>query len=324
MGEEKKRGCFKQGALGCLALLGVGLIVMLGFGGLALLDSRRPTERVQEGSSAAVPVERAPAVATPQQIADARTADALDVASGGTAPRALAGTLELDLAMGEFTLVPSDGEQIELEGEFDKTRYELVGTMEEDEDGAWRYVVRFGSRSRILPPTGDGQNRVTIHVPRNLPLRLVGKVRMGESDFELGGLSLRSVALAAEMGEHRISFSEPTPQPIDSFQVRGSMGQVKVASLGNASPRTVEARHQMGELELGLQGPWRNDCEVRGRWRMGQMRIDVADDVHVDVGSSVVLLGGKNVRVGPRDELGPDAHTLHLDVGGAMGEVVIQ
>ena len=229
MGEENKRGCFKQGALGCVVLLGVGLIVMLGFGGLALLDSRRPTERVQEGSSATVPAERRPAVATPEQIADARTDDALDVASGGTAPRALAGTLELDLAMGEFTLVPSDGEQIELEGEFDKTRYELEGTMKEDEDGAWRYVVRFGSRSRILPPTGEGQNRVTIHVPRNLPLRIAGKIRMGESNLELGGLDLRSVKLAAEMGEHGVTFSEPTPEPIESFELRGRMGGLRVA-----------------------------------------------------------------------------------------------
>jgi hypothetical protein len=57
---------------------------------------------------------------------------------------------------------------------------------------------------------------------------------------------------------------------------------------------------------------------------MGQMRIDVDEDVHVDVGASVVLLGEKNVRISPRADLGPDAPTLHLDVGGAMGEVVVQ
>jgi hypothetical protein len=196
--------------------------------------------------------------------------------------------------------------------------------MEENDDGTWRYVVRFGARSRLLPPTGDHRNRVTIHVPRNLPLRLEGLVRMGESDLELGGLALRSVRLAAEMGDHRISFSEPTPQPIESFEVRGSMGAVHVAGLGNASPQTISVRHHMGELGLGLEGPWRNDCAVHARWRMGQMTIDVDDSVHVEVGPSLVLLGAKDVRVSPREDLAADAPTLQLDLGGAMGEVVVR
>jgi hypothetical protein len=324
MSEEKKRGCFRQGALGCLALIGLGLVLLLGFGGLALLDSRRPTEIVQEELSAPVPVERAAPVATEEQLADARTSRGLGAATAGEGPTQLAGTLELELAMGDFELVPSDGDEIELEGEFDETRFRLDGTMEENDDGTWRYVVRFGARSRILPATGDNRNRVTIHVPRNLPLSVVGRVRMGQSRLELGGLSLRKVAIAAEMGDHTVSFSEPTPRPMDSFEVRGSMGEVDVVDLGNASPRTVVARHQMGELGLGLEGAWRNDCDVRGRWRMGQMSVDVGEDVHVEVGGSLVLLGAKNVRVRTREDLGPEAPTLRLDLGGAMGEVVVQ
>lgn len=57
---------------------------------------------------------------------------------------------------------------------------------------------------------------------------------------------------------------------------------------------------------------------------MGQMTIDVDDSVHVDVGSSLVLLGAKNVHVAQRVGLAPDAPTLQLDVGGAMGEVAVR
>jgi hypothetical protein len=80
----------------------------------------------------------------------------------------------------------------------------------------------------------------------------------------------------------------------------------------------------MGALALGLEGPWRNDCAVHARWRMGQMTVDVDSGVHVEVGSSLVLLGAKDVQVRPREDLPPGAPTLRLDLGGAMGEVVVR
>lgn len=324
MSEERRRGCFKTGLLGCLGVFGIGLVVFLGMAGLALLDSRRPVERVQEERSAPVPVQRRATPATAEQLADARTRIPLPTAPDDELPRAAAGTLELDLRMGEFFVVPSDGTEIEVEGEFDKTRFRLDGELTENEDGSWRYRVRFGARSRFLPPTGNVRNRVTIHLPRDLPLSVVGRIRMGSSHLELGGLSVRAVDLDTEMGEHRVSFSEPTPQPIDSFAIEGSMGQLVVAGLGNASPLVVEARHGMGEIRLGLEGPWRNDCDVRARWRMGQMTVDVADDVHVEVGRSAVIFGGKSVDVPEREDLPAGAPTLRLDLGGSMGEVVVR
>jgi hypothetical protein len=320
----KKRGCFKTGFFGCLGLMGLGLILSAGFAGLALLDSRRPVEMVQEERSAPVPVERRATPATAEQLADARTRVELPTAALDERPLAGAGTLELDLRMGEFFVLPSDGTEIEIEGDFDQTRFRLDGDMTEDKGGTWRYRVRFGSRSRLLPPTGNARNRVTIHVPRDLPLSVVGRIGMGSSRVELGGLSIRAVDLEANMGEHEVSFSEPTPQPIDSFEIAGSMGQVEVNDLGNASPLSVRASHLMGEIRLGLEGPWRNDSEVHGRWRMGQMTIEVDENVHVDVGSSVVIFGGKQVRVRERDHLPPDAPTLRLDLGGSMGEVVVR
>jgi hypothetical protein len=324
MSDEKKRGCFKTGVLGCAALVALGLVFFAGLAGLALLDSRRPVERVEEERSAPVPVQRPATPATAEQLADARTRIPLSTIADEELPETGAGTLELDLSMGEFFVVPSDGAEIEVEGEFDRNRFRLDAEMTEAEDGSWRYRVRFLPRSRLFGGRGGSPNRVTIHVPRGLPLSVVGRIRMGSSDLELGGLSLRAVDLDTGMGEHAVSFSEPTPRPMDSFEIRGSMGQLDVTGLGNASPLTVEARHGMGELRLGLEGSWRNDCDIRARWRMGQMTVDVADDVRVDVESSTVIFGGKSVRVREREDLPPDAPTLRLDLGGSMGEVVVR
>ncbi|HVS15705.1 MAG TPA: hypothetical protein VMV46_17410 [Thermoanaerobaculia bacterium] len=324
MSEKEKRGCFRTGLFGCLALLGLVLMLAGGLAGMAVLDSRRDTEMVQEERSAAVPVQRRARPATAEELADARTASPLPTFPDRELPVRGAGTLELDLEMGEFTLVPSDGEEIEIEGDFDQARFRLEGVMVEDDDGTWRYRVRFGNRSRLLFATSNVRNRITIRVPRDVPVSVVGKVRMGTSAIELGGLWVRDVDLEMGMGEHRISFSEPTPEPMGAFEARGSMGQLEVIDLGNASPRTVAVTHGMGELGLGLEGAWRNDCEVRARWRMGQLTVETAEDVRVEVGSSLVLFGGKSVRLGNRDHLPADAAVLRLDLGGSMGEVVVR
>jgi hypothetical protein len=291
---------------------------------LAVLDTRRETEMVQEEQSAPVPVRRMARPATAEQLADASTTVALPTDPDRPFPARGSGTLELDLQMGEFVVEPSDGGEIELVGDFDKTRFRLDGTMLEDDDGTWRYRVRFGSRSRLPIGGGNVRNKVTIRVPRDLPLSIVGRVRMGSSDLDLGGLWLRAVDLEMAMGDHRVVFSSPTPQPIESFDLDGRMGEIDVVDLGNASPRTVDASHRMGELDLGLEGAWRNDAEIRARWRMGQLTIDTDPSVRVEVGSSTVILGGKTVRVGNRDDLPADAPVLRLDLGGSMGEVVVR
>jgi hypothetical protein len=324
MGEKDKRGCFRTGAFGCLALFGLVLMLGGGLAGLAFFDSRREVEMVQEESSAPVPVQRRARPATAEQLADARTRVPLPTAPDRELALRGAGTLELDLAMGEFSLVPSDGDEIEIEGDFDKTRFRLEGTMFEDDDGAWRYRVRFGHRSLLRFTGGAVRNQIVIRVPRDLPLSLVGRVRMGESDLELGGLWVRDVDLEMSMGEHRIAFSEPTAEPMGSFAVRGRMGQLELVDLGNGSPRSIEAAHRMGEIVLGLDGRWRNDCDVRGRWRMGQMTVRTAEDVRVEVGESTVIFGGKTVRLSDRDEVPGDAPVLRLDLGGSMGEVVVR
>ncbi len=324
MSEKESRGCLKTGLLGCLGVFGLGVVVMLGLGGLAFLDSQRAVEQVTEETSRAVPgFERR--TATAEQLADAETVEtvptSLELPVETT--QGAGGTLELDLQMGEFSIVPSDGDEIEVVADYDQGRFALEEELVEDGDGRWRYRVSFGNKGRLRLFGGRVDNRVEIRVPRGLRFALVGEVGMGQSELELGGLSPQLVDLELRMGDHRVSFAEPTAEPMESFDLEASMGSVRVADLGNGSPRSISAQHRMGELRMGLEGQWLTDSDVRVRCSMGECGVRVPDDVNIDSRARVVM-GDKSERLPDATEVPAGAPTLRLDLSGAMGEVSVR
>ena len=62
-----------------------------------------------------------------------------------------------------------------------------------------------------------------------IPFALEGRVGIGESIIELGGLSVLAVDLDLGTGSHTMKFDEPTPAPIDSFDLTASIGELRVS-----------------------------------------------------------------------------------------------
>ena len=75
---------------------------------------------------------------------------------------------------------------------------------------------------------------------------------------------LNSVDMDIGVGEHEVRFGEPLPQPVSHVRLAASIGELTVARLGNASPREIEVRHRIGEVELDLRCKSRSaSCERR-------------------------------------------------------------
>ena len=327
---KSSSGCLKIGFLGCLGVVGLVFLVGMVIGGLQFAASRRPVNNVSESKSRALPIhvlQDSSLLATAAQLEDAATVTPIDteridqrsVDSPGV------GTLRLDLAIGEFTIVPGEpGSSIEVEAHYDKSRFRLVEDYSEGPEGTWSYLIRLEPARRFLGFSRSADSRVEIRLPPGHPMDIVGDLRMGTSDMELGGLSVRSVHLDMSMGDHRISISEPTAEPMESFQIKGSMGSIRVAGLGNASPRRVEGRHQMGEMRLDLTGAWISDSDVSLRCRMGECRVEVPKDVRVIAKRASVIMGGKSIRLPDTSALPEDVPTLTLDLRASMGEIRVR
>lgn len=346
---DRKRGCVRYGCFGCLGLLVVsgGLIAVIIAIQVSAARNPQNLEDVNlerelpfDGSLSEVP-ESAGVVdpaSSEDRLDDSLDRDSvlsdgapqpieLDVArERGLAPDVPVGRLELDLQVGDFELQAGEpGTPIRIDGEWDPEHFTLTEELVEESDGSFAYKIKFTGRRGWLGAlfSGNSENRLTIRVPRGRPFDIVGEVTQGRSDLQLGGLWLRDVYLEVGTGEHTIEFADPTLFPTQSFHLEGSMGELKVYDLGNASPAEASLEFSMGALMVELDGLWEHDANISVDCSMGECLVEVPDDVHIDVGGSTAM-GERSVRLPDEEGIPEGAPTLHLDVDGSMGEVRIR
>jgi hypothetical protein len=109
---------------------------------------------------------------------------------------------------------------------------------------------------------------------------------------------------------------------MERFDLVGSMGELRVSGLGNASPQSASVRHRMGEVNVDLRGDWRRDAAISVRCGMGAcgLRLPVGVAVEVDE----VSAGWGEVNMSALDRMPPPAEgapTLNLEMTAKMGEV---
>ena len=238
------------------------------------------------------------------------------------------GAVELHIRMAEVEVTPGPpGSPLRLESDWNAGVFRLDEGIEQ-EGGGWRYHLRFGGKGLALLRHHEHHrpNRLQLRIPVDRPLSIDGKISLAESDLDLGGLSLGHVALELGAGEHRLDFAEPTAQPLSLLELDGSMGQITVRNAGNASPRRLELRHGMGELDLDLSGKWRGDGDVDLHLGMGDSQIDLprADEAAAIVEKARVSLGDRRVFDTPLAQLPAGLPKVRVRATGGMGELRIR
>ena len=235
------------------------------------------------------------------------------------------GRIVLDISLADLTIRPGPaGEPIRLEADFDENAFELSEALTTADDGTWTYDLSFGARGGffglLFKGGHSGTNRLELIVPRGHPLDLVGRIGMGKSETDLGGLWVGLVDLELGMGDHLLEVREPLPFPMQALRMKSAMGNFELHSLGDASPALIEIDHSMGDLRLDLEGNWRNDAHVKVELGMGSGRLWLPDNAKIDIAKMSLSMGEKTIDHKTEKILPPDAPTLTLEMSGSMGE----
>ena len=204
--------------------------------------------------------------------------------------------LSIDLREGEFRILPGEpGEPIRIDADYDAGVYALEKEHELAAEGTERMAIRFRSRYSLLRrlltmgEDAEPENRVDIYLPPDLPLDLDVKISVGESEVDLSGLALAGLKLHLTIGEHDVRFAEPNLLALDTLDITASKGEFTFTELGNAAFREANVKGSMGEVSLDLRGDYLEDASVVTRFRMGECRLTVPEDMHVEVTSSVSM-----------------------------------
>lgn len=338
-------GCL---AVGCLALVALAVIPPLLLWGLASegfelpLGSGGPGERQRverehplpgaaplAAADEAGPTAAAGSAATsPEEAGSGAVPPAAATAELVALPGAARGRVILDVQMAELEIVPAPaGAPLRLVADYDTSRYRLEEELAEDA-GEWTYRLELGGRGWRSWWNNSGTSaRLRLEIPRGVPVVIEGKVGMGRSEMDLGGLTLAAVDLEVGMGDHEIGFAEPTVGTMAALEIESAMGRLDVAKAGNASPRSIAIDHGMGELTLDLGGAWRNDGEVELEVGMGNSRITLPDRSEASgiVVDTDVAMGEARIRnaVATADAP-PGLPRVHIRSTGAMGNLDIR
>lgn len=324
----KGSGCFKKGCIGCgigvliLALIpvGVALLAVANRPGPEDPRSQELTQPLPELPRSASPSNEATPVEAPPQAGTLQSQELGSTLVTGVEPVRLV----LRLSKGSFHIVPApEGQPLRVEADYDAERFKLEQHWDAEDR---RYEVHFDSKGGWLSMSGNRRSRekVTLFIPKGYPILLEGKISMGESHLELGGLGVQELDLDLGMGDHEVAFSEPTAKPIERFSLDGSMGELSIINLGNASPRHTRIDLSMGELNANLFGAWKLDADVDVRCGMGECNVRTPDNVRVVVERASVGLGeSTNRRRGEVRDFPPGTPTLTLRASGSLGEVTI-
>lgn len=325
---DNRRGCFKFGCIGCVALvaLAIGLPLLLGLVGLLLGSPEAEYEAVDvsqplpEGEIPLAP----PGTAAPTDDLGDGNRQVLDL-ERASSPAPL-GTIRLELGMGEFNVEPAPpGHGVRIEGDFDRATFDLDEVFTENSDGTWEYAIKLRNRvSWLRRIWGNDRvdNEITIFLPRGQPMAVVGELSTGATDLELGGLWLTEVDLKLSTGEHNLRFSEPTREPLDRLKVDGSFGEINLHGIGNASPVWASLNGEFGEFYADLDGEWRGDSEVAVKFQFGECRVKLPATAKVEVERTTMSFGERRLTLPEGQDALPDsAPTLTLDLDGSFGEM---
>lgn len=343
---EGMRGCFKYGCFGCLSLVAVAFGLVFLMSAINMSNSGEPTFETTETEQALPEMPAPPEAPQPPEMPEMpELPEGAEAGPGGLPPGLSAepnetrqvelpslgaplGTIEVDLDIGDFTIKPGPvGQPIRVEADYDTSKFELKEEMAQKPDGTWAYKVKFGAKGGFwglaLGGGNSGQNRITVVIPRGRPIDIKGSIRMGESKTDLGGLWVKNVDLQYKAGDHFIEFREPLPFPMDGFRVDGSMGNLEIRGLGQASPNMVDVKQGMGELFLDLQGDWRRDAKIKARFSMGECKIWLPEKARIDLHRASVSMG-ESKAAKAQGEIPASWPTLTIDASGSMGELHIE
>jgi len=320
---KRVKGCLKYGCFGCLALGGTAVLVVGVLLAVAVLQSSGDEQREQRELSQPLPPATTEGSMTGTRVEAGGDAGPAPAAMPTPAP----GRVVLNLRGGRVRILPGKpGEPIRVEANFDTKRFELREKFEAQVEGSQGWIYRLSFRplglGRLFQIHRGDEPELRLYLPPGAPMALEGYVGMGQSETEIGGLWITDADLRMGMGEHTLSVGKPLAVPMGRFTIDSSMGELRILSLGNASPSQVRVAHSMGAMLLDLRGAWTRDAQVEARCRMGGCRVRAPRGVKFENQNTRIVFGEQRV-IGAAELPAPPpgAPTVRLHVSASMGEL---
>ena len=139
---------------------------------------------------------------------------------------------------------------------------------------------------------GDHDNleaQVILELPSSITIDFHGKIKAGEVEIDLGGLSLIGIDLSTWAGEVLVDFSEPNKIEIDHLRINTKIGVTNIVRLGNARFKEAEINGGIGEMRVDFRGEMLPEATAEIDLDIGETNLYLPDDLGVKLAGSKFL-----------------------------------
>ncbi len=150
-------------------------------------------------------------------------------------------------------------------------------------------ALRIGTRERQGASGGRRSGNLDITLGAIGTLAIDVQATSAETQLDLTGLPITTLAVASGASNTRVRFDRPNPVRMKSLTLSTGAASIMVDRLGNANADEIVVRAGVGEVELDMAGTWQHDTELRAEVALGALTIRVPTDVGVRVEMSRVL-----------------------------------
>jgi hypothetical protein len=149
-----------------------------------------------------------------------------------------------------------------------------------------------------------------------------------KGEFDLGGLSLKTVKVSDGAADVRLKFSKPNLVPMESFRYQTGASNVRLTGLANANFASMVFRSGAGDYTLDFSGQLQRDAEVTIESGISQITVVVPEGVSARVnfegGLSNVETHGGWQKSGDDYILNGSGPTLMIRVDMGAGNLVLR
>ncbi|HEX2190305.1 MAG TPA: toast rack family protein [Longimicrobiaceae bacterium] len=192
--------------------------------------------------------------------------------------------VEVEYGAGRLRVSPADRPLLyQFQMRFDDSQ---VTPVTEYDRASGRLRLGMESRDRrrgIQVKNVSDEARADLHLTRDVPLDLELEFGAGESDIDLGGLSLQRLRLATGASDTRVSFRSPNRIRAETVKMEAGAASFEATGLGNARAARYEFDGGVGEATLDFTGAWDRNASAKVSLGIGALKLRFPRDLGVRI-----------------------------------------
>lgn len=240
--------------------------------------------------------------------------------------------VDLNMDIGELRIEPSqdkylgkinithEKEEYWTKIDFDKKRNQLKIKIDND---SWFNFNNDDSEDDEIP-------HIVLMLPTHIEMDLDVRLKAGELEMELGGLSLKKLNVSSWAGETWINFDTLNHIEMEMMRIAPRIGECRLQNLGNSRFQRAKIDGGIGELSVDFSGGLLPDSRAKVDLDIGEASIELPEEVGTQMYlGGLSFLSAKNFdrsfnrrgRIYSTDNFDQASRKFYIKVSPGLGEL---